>query len=156
MTVTGTAGSITIRGSGFAVLTGPVDLQGVPSGTWVDSGLSVDLPAAGLYELDATVRAILNGDAGTNAYVRAHLFDVTAGLDVPDSETIVHQLIATAGTGPLNGGNGTGPIQVQYATAGACTIRLEAARHDAVGSSSDADLASGPAGRTTLRWKRLA
>jgi hypothetical protein len=153
--VTGTAGSLTIRGSGFAVLQAPVDLQPTASGVWVDSGLSVALPAAGLYELDATVRAGLNADAGTNTWIRAHLFDVTAGADVPDSEVLVHQLITTAGTGPMNGGNDSAPILVMYTVPGPTTIRLEAARHDSVGASTAATLPAGPAGRTTLRWSRI-
>ncbi|MFC4060247.1 hypothetical protein ACFOWE_18235 [Planomonospora corallina] len=153
--MTGTAGSIAIRGSGFAVLQNPVDLQPSASGVWVDSGLFVDLPAAGVYELDAAVRASLTAGAGVNTWIRAHLFNVTAGVDVPDSETIVHQLITTAGTGPLAGGNDTAPILVPYTVPGPRRIRLEAARHNTVGASTAASLGTGPAGRTTLRWRRV-
>lgn len=153
--MTGTAGSIAIRGSGLAVLPAAVELQPSASGVWVDSGLSVALPAAGLYELDATVRASLSAAAGTNTWVRAHLYDVTAGADVPDSEVLVHQLITTAGTGPIDGGHDSAPILVTYAVPGPRTIRLEAARHNSFGASTAATLATGPAGRTTLRWRRI-
>ncbi|MCC9686865.1 hypothetical protein [Streptomyces sp. MNU103] len=153
--MSGTTGSIALRGSGLAVLTATVDLQPSASGVWVDSGLTVALPSAGLYELDATVRAGLNADEGTNTWTRAHLYDVTAGADVPDSEVLVHQLITTAGTGPVNGGHGSAPILVTYAVAGPTVIRLEAARHTSYGVTTAATLATGPAGRTTLRWRRI-
>ncbi|PSK57987.1 hypothetical protein B0E38_01832 [Streptomyces sp. 111WW2] len=153
--MTGTTGSIALRGSGFAVLPAPVDLQPSASGVWVNSGLSVSLPTAGLYALDATVRAGLNAGVGTNTWIRAHLFDVTAGADVPDSEVLVHQLITTVGTGPVDGGHDSAPILVTYAVAGPRTVRLEAARHNSFGASTAAALATGPAGRTTLRWRRI-
>ncbi|MBL0777843.1 hypothetical protein G6541_11085 [Streptomyces albidoflavus] len=153
--MTGTAGSITLRGSGLAVLPAAVDLQPSASGVWVDAGLSVLLPGAGLYELDATVRGGLNAGVGTNTWIRAHLFDATAGTDVPGSEVLVHQLITTVGTGPVEGGHDSAPILVTYAVAGPSTIRLEAARHNSFGASTAAALATGPAGRTTLRWRRI-
>ena len=151
----GTSGSISLRGSGLAVLPAAVDLQPSASGVWVDTGVSVSLPTAGLYELDATVRAVLSAAAGTNTWVRAHLYDVTAGADVPNSEVLVHQLITTVGTGPMDGGSDSAPILVPYAVTGPSVIRLEAARHNSFGASTVATVASGPAGRTTLRWRRI-
>lgn len=154
--MTGTAGSITILGHGFAALQAPVDLQPAASGAWVDTGLTVDLPAAGTYQLDTTVRANLSADPGANVWVRAHLYDVTAGADVPDSEVIVRQLITTVDTGALAGGNDSAPILVEYAVTGPTTIRLEAARQISFGDTTAAGIGTGPAGRTTLRWERVA
>jgi hypothetical protein len=154
--VTGTTGSIQLRGHGFATLRNPVDLQPAASGVWVDTGLTVDLPAAGTYQLDATVRANMSAGASANVWVRAHLYDVTAAADVPASEVIVRQVITTVDTGPEDGGNDSAPILVEYTVTGPSTIRLEGARQITFGDSTAAAIATGPAGRTTLRWKRIA
>ncbi|MEV0822530.1 hypothetical protein [Nonomuraea rubra] len=154
----GTAGSIRVGGSGFAALAVSfVDLQPTPSGTWVNTGLQLVLPAAGTYHLDATVRSSMTAASPVNTWVAARLFDVTAGAAVPDSEAIVQQISMNASAGVVNHGyNNTAPIQVQYAVTGARTIRLEAMRVNASGASATARIHSDGNGRTTLRFARMA
>src|SRR5581483_4876432 len=84
--------SIRIAGNGYAELPALVDLTDTASGAWVNTGLQVTLPSAGTYHLDANVRSVLTAADGTNVWIGARLFDVTAGVVVPDSELLVQQL----------------------------------------------------------------
>lgn len=156
----GTAGSIEIRGSGFAVLPAPVDLMRSASGVFVDTGLSLALPAAGSYHLDAVVRGTIGWmTQGENAFVGARLFDVTAGAVVPDSGAIVVQIAEYPGTAATGlGWNSSGAISIEYAVTSPRTIRLEAARHDinSSGTTDFAGVSSDDNARTTLRYRRVA
>ncbi|WP_406177984.1 hypothetical protein [Streptomyces canus] len=154
----GTSSSIRIVESGFAVLPANVDLNAAASGTFVASGLSVALPGAGTYQIDATVRAFLGTmTTGEGAFIVARLYDVTANAVVPNSEVLAHQLLVTAGaSATLLNWNRAAPIQVRYTIPGARTIRLEAARFTQLGTTDGASLNSDANGRTTLRYERVA
>ncbi|WP_405961292.1 hypothetical protein OG235_37160 [Streptomyces sp. NBC_00024] len=158
--MTGTASGIEIRSSGFAVLPASMSLMGAASGVFVDTGLSLVLPTAGTYHLDAVVRASLGRmTAGENAFIGARLVDVTAGAVVPASEAIVVQIAEYGGTAATGlEWNGSTAISVEYAVASARTIRLEAVRQDinATGSTDHAGLGSDANARTTLRYHRVA
>lgn len=156
--MTGTVGSISIRGSGFAVLPANVNLLTVASGVYVDIGLSLALPAAGTYHLDATVRAVLGTmTTGENAWIVARLFDVTAGATVPNSEVIAIQIAVGGGTSQtLLSWNASTPIQIAYPVTSARTVRMEAAYFTAAGTTDGASVISDGNGRTTLRYQRVA
>ncbi|MER6367440.1 hypothetical protein ABT255_03505 [Streptomyces mirabilis] len=155
--MTGTGASMRLTEHGFAVLPAPLDLQPTASGAWTDTGLQVALPAAGTYQLDATVRAALAATSPCNVYISARLFDVTAGAVVPDSEVIIHQINLSASAGVVNGGlNVSGPIQIEYVTAGPRTVRVQAKRVNATGVSITAQILYNADGRTTLRFTRIA
>jgi hypothetical protein len=156
--MTGTAASVDIRGSGFAVLPSGVDLTSATSGAFVDLALSVDLPTAGTYHLDAVVRGNL-GRMGTaeNADITARLWDVTAGAIVPFSEAIVVQIAEFAGgAATALQWNGSAAISVEYKPTSPRTIRLQVARTDISGTTEVAGIGSGGIQQTTLRYARVA
>ncbi|MFI7467430.1 hypothetical protein [Nonomuraea sp. NPDC049646] len=156
--MTGTAASLDIRATGFAVLPSGVDLMPGASGAWVDIALSLALPAAGTYHLDAVVRGNIGRmTTGENAYIGARLWDVTAGVVVPNSEAIVVQIAEFAGGGPTAlQWNGSAAISVEYAVTSPRTIRLQANRVDISGTTEVAGLGSGGIQQTTLRYARVA
>ncbi|MFJ8852365.1 hypothetical protein [Streptomyces sp. NPDC102437] len=151
-----TSSSIRITGDGFAVLAGNVDLQPTASGAWTNTGLELTLPAAGVYHLDASVRAALSGTSTVNTWIVARLWDVTAGALVPSSEVLVHQIsLSTAGAAVTNGSNQHGAISVRYAVPAARLVRLQVARVNGAGASASAAILSADNGRTTLRYERI-
>ncbi|WP_019061695.1 hypothetical protein [Streptomyces prunicolor] len=156
--MTGTAASVDTGGHGFAVLPAGVDLGSAASGAWVDLGLSLALPTAGTYHLDAVVRGNLgNMSAGENAVVLARLWDVTAGALLPDSEAIVVQIAEYApGAATALQWNGSAAISVEYKPTSPRTVRLEAARVDIAGTTEVAGIGSDTLQRTTLRYARVA
>ncbi|WP_327415395.1 hypothetical protein [Streptomyces sp. NBC_01233] len=154
--MTGTSASVRLVERGFAGLPAVVNLQPTASGAWTDTGLQVVLPAAGTYQLDATVRASLAGTSPVNTFVSVRLFDVTAGAAVPDSEVLVHQVNVSSATAVNVGNNVSGPIQVEYAIPGARTVRLQGRRTNVTGASTTAQINDNTDGRTTLRFARIA
>lgn len=156
--MTGTAASLRIAGSGFAVLSGGVDLMPAASGAWVNLGLSLALPTAGTYHLDAVVRANIGRmSTGENAYIAARLWDVTAGAIVPFTEAIVVQIAEFAGgAATALQWNDSTAINVEYAVTSPRTVRLEAARVDISGTTDVAGIGSGGIQQTTLRYARVA
>lgn len=155
----GTAGGYTRPSeSGIAVLPGNITLQPQASGAWVDTTLEVILPSAGVYNLDAVVRANLSGNTPVNTFIVARLFDVTAGAVVPNSETMVHQIgvsISPATSSLNDGSNQEGTINTRYVTTGPRTIHLQAQRTNNAGASVAAGIISDASGRTSLRFTRV-
>ncbi|MEZ0073617.1 hypothetical protein [Planotetraspora sp. GP83] len=156
--MTGTASSIHIGGSGFAVLPAGVDLMPAASGAWIDLGLSLALPTAGTYHLDAVVRGNIGRmSTGENAYVAARLWDVTAGAVVPFTEAIVVQIAEFAGgAATALQWNDSAAISVEYAVTSPRTVRLQASRVDIAGTTEVAGIGSGGIQQTTLRYARVA
>ncbi|MER6632318.1 hypothetical protein ABT301_29560 [Streptomyces sp. NPDC000987] len=155
----GTSSSIVISGRGYAELPAPVDLAATASGTWVNTGLQVTLPVAGTYDLDANVRAALTAADGTNAWIGARLFDVTAGAAVPDSEVLVQQLdlaVSTATPVITQGVNQHAPILVPYTVPGSRLVRLQVVKTYSGPAPSVARVQSDGNGRTTLRYSRVS
>jgi hypothetical protein len=81
--MSGTDAALRLIEHGSSVLRTTVDLQPTASGTWMGTGLEITLPAAGTYQLDATVRGALTGTSPVNTWIVARLFDVDAGAVVP-------------------------------------------------------------------------
>lgn len=154
----GTAAGIDTGGSGFAALPTGVDLTSAASNAWVDLGLSLALPTAGTYHLDAVVRGNIGRmGTGENALIKARLWDVTAGGVVPDSVAIVVQIAEFAG-GAVTAlqWNGSAAISVEYKPTSPRTIRLEVARTDISGTTEVAGIGSDTLQKTTLRYARVA
>ncbi|MCO6010585.1 hypothetical protein NE236_37075 [Actinoallomurus purpureus] len=140
--------------SGIAYLPVGLNLQPTPSGTWANSSLQVTLPTAGIYSLDLDVRGRLSGNPPVNAYIVARLLNVTSNAVLPNSERLITQIIdGNGGTAPY-GVNTTAPISERIRVGGPTTIRLQATRINAVGSTFAADILSDPAGRTSFRFER--
>ncbi|MDP4501065.1 hypothetical protein [Nonomuraea turcica] len=155
----GTSSSIRISERGYAELPAMVDLAGTGTGVWVNTGLQLTLPVAGTYHLDASVRSVLNATDGTNAWIGARLFDVTAGAVVPDSEVLVQQIdtaVSPATTVVTIGTNQNAPILIPYAVPGSRLVRLQVVKHFSGPAPSVARVQSDGNGRTTLRYERIA
>lgn len=139
--------------SGFAVLGSAVVLPA--AGGYIDSGLSVALPRAGTYHLDANVRTSISGLVAINVNVSARLFNVTAGAVVPNSEIIANNLFLTGVAVLTFGNDNTASIHVEHPVPGPATIRLELDRTDIIGLLTTSSIESDAAGRTTLRYHRV-
>ncbi|MET8609818.1 hypothetical protein [Streptomyces misionensis] len=154
-----TASSVRIVERGFAVLPANVNLTGTVSGAWQNSGCEVTLTAAGAYHLDAVVRATLNASDGTNVWIGARLFDVTAGAVVPNSEALVYQIansVSPTTTVVTEGGNQAVPIAVPYTVPGPRVIRIQVVKNYTGPAPATAQVISDANGRTTLRYERIA
>ncbi len=135
---------------GSTMYTTSVDLA--PSGAWVSTPLSVYLPRAGTYELDANVRGRLANSSNVNTYIVARLWNNHTHAPVPYSQRLVYQVISTTPAG----GNNTTPIDEWVTVYSPTTITLQAQDNNAVGSATIAQIYSDPAGWTTLRWHRVS
>ncbi|GAA2697425.1 hypothetical protein [Nonomuraea recticatena] len=155
--MTGTAAGLRLVEHGYAALPAPVSLQATASGTWVDSGLQVTLPRAGVYQMDANVRGNIEVSGSSfNVWLQARLWDVAAGAVVPDSECIVQQFSLQQAAPADFGENGKASILIEYSVPGPRSIRLEASRTNFVGATTQAGIGSDTvAGRTTLRYRRV-
>lgn len=158
--MTGTASSYAAPPvHGFAVLPGTQDLQPEPIDTWIDTALEVTLPEAGTYHLDASVHGTVDGTSEVNGSLVARLFDVTAGVMVPNSATVVRQVSARVNppaTTVYTGGNQNAPIVVEYAVTGPTVIRLQALRNGIAGvEPTSALIISDEGGATTLRYTKV-
>ncbi|MGW4731836.1 hypothetical protein ACWEQC_22180 [Streptomyces shenzhenensis] len=154
-----TSSSIRISERGYAELPALVDLQATATGTWTNTGLQLTLPVAGTYHLDANVRAVLVAADGTNAWIGARLYDVTAGVVVPDSEVLIQQIdtiVSTATPVVTQGVNQHAPILIPYAVPGSRLVRLQVVRRYSGPAPTTARVQSDTTGRTTLRYERVA
>ncbi|NUT52439.1 MAG: hypothetical protein HOV94_34895 [Saccharothrix sp.] len=128
----------------------------LPPGAWVNTPLVVTLPVAGTYELDADVRGRLSGTPSFNSFITARLWNDTAGVVVPQSERLIHQIIDANVGDATAGGNVTAPISELIQVTGPTVIRLQARRVDATGTASIAQIYSDGNGYTSLRFDRVA
>jgi len=123
-----------------------------PSGNWVTTPLSVRLPRAGTYELDANVRGRLANTAAVNTYIVARLWNSQTHAPVRYSQRLVYQVISSTPAG----GNNTAPIDEWVTVYGPTTITLQAQDTNASGAASIAQIYSDANGYTTLRWTRVS
>lgn len=124
----------------------------MPSGAWVSAPLSVYLPRAGTYELDANVRGRLANASTVNTYIVARLWNSRTNAPVPYSQRLVYQVISSTPAG----GNNTAPIDEWVTVYGPATITLQAQDTNAVGTATIAQIYSDANGYTTLRWHRVS
>jgi hypothetical protein len=105
---------------------GALSLEAAPANTWTPvPGAQLVLPEAGVYELVADVQGSIGWGVGVaNAIIDAHLFDVTAGVEVPTSARRVILFTDTAAEG-TNGIQANASASALYQVAGPATIRVE-------------------------------
>jgi hypothetical protein len=105
---------------------GAVALDAAPANTWVPvTGAQLVLPEAGVYEVVADVQGSIAWGVGvTNAIIDAHVFDVTAGVEVPLSVRRIILFTDQAATG-TNGIQANASAGALYQVAGPTTIRVE-------------------------------
>lgn len=136
--------------SGSAVLGSTFSITGT-AGTYQDTGLSVTLPSAGTYLIDADIRGAVNGNAGTLWWIQAKLFNSTDSADVTDSETII-VLLGTSGTRFEI----TSSLSMLITVAASKTIKLYAARNGNTSPSwTLSQILSDANGRTRLRYTKI-
>lgn len=157
--MTGTSASLRAVADrhGIADLPELVDLQGVASGVWRNTGCQLTLPAAGTYQLDAMVRASLGGVSPLNAWISARLFNVSDNVTVPDALALVVQANVSASAGNVTfGQNVTAPIVAECTVDGPTLIRVQVARTIAVGAPTSARIHGQSDGQTRLRYRQIA
>jgi hypothetical protein len=127
----------------------------LPNGVWVNT-LSVRLPRAGTYEIDANVRGRIAASAPINTYITARLWNGETGAPIRYSERLVYQTISFVANSGSLGGNNTAPIDEWVTVYGPTTITLQAVDIYASGTPSIAQIYSDTDGYTTLRWTRVS
>lgn len=134
--------------NGSAYLSSSTFSLSMSSGTFENIGLSVSLPAAGTYLLQAIVRTQINS-ATAGAYLVGKFYNATAASYVSNSETMLVQLTtgATAQTGQAC-------MSTILSVSGASTIRVDASRNGAVAYTTT-NINSDSNGYTSLRYVKL-
>lgn len=142
---------------GEAFLPAAVDLVSAANDTWVNTGLSVVLPEAGVYEVTATVRSSIAVGVATVPFavnISARLFNVTGGNAIPNTDYTVQQVNESA---PSSGQTTQVALSTfhKYVTAtGPTTIRLEADRNTINGTA--VNVTAIQTGNTRLGFKKIS
>lgn len=116
---------------------GVVALDAAPASTWVPvTGAQLVLPETGVYEVVADVQGSIAWGAGvTNAIIDAHIFDATAGVEVPLSARRVILFTDQNATG-TNGIQANASAGALYQVSGPTTIRVEGSWRTDSGTTS--------------------
>ncbi|PWI15956.1 hypothetical protein DI272_18650 [Streptomyces sp. Act143] len=158
--MSGTSAALRLLEHGLAEQPAPgFAMTSLAANTWADTGLVAQLPSAGTYDLDVTVRAALSIDSPANVWIVARLFDATAGVVVPRSELLVNQqsVITQAGQPSIESGdNRTASTALEYQVATPTSLRLQAAWFAASGTPKVAGIGTDNIGRTMVRFNRIA
>ncbi|HEX7957396.1 MAG TPA: hypothetical protein VF508_10665 [Pyrinomonadaceae bacterium] len=115
-----------------------------------DTGLYVDLPAAGTYVLMADVRCSVNISAGAYGYIVASLYNTTDGAKVANSESLA---VYTETTGKTF--SGTATIVCVVTVAAAKRIKLYAHRGAPALNFTYSQVVTLPTGRTRLSYLKV-
>ncbi|MFI2300169.1 hypothetical protein ACH5AL_15200 [Actinacidiphila glaucinigra] len=113
-----------------------VDLLATPSGAWIDTGLVVNLPEAGVYEVTATLHTVIATNPSSGSYniaIAGRLFNVTGGFAVPGSQYTIQQN-ADNNPGSYMSDSDMGTFHKFISPAQAVTIRLEVMRLNTEGT----------------------
>lgn len=114
-----------------------VDLVATPSGAWIDSGLFVNLPEVGVYEVTATCHTVIATNPSSGAYniaIAARLFNVTGGFAVPGSQYTIQQNAKNAVPTSFESDSDMGTFHKFVTAAQPVTIRLEVMRLNTAGT----------------------
>ncbi|MDX3237217.1 hypothetical protein PV392_16365 [Streptomyces sp. ME03-5709C] len=142
---------------GEVFLPAPVSLVAAADGAWVDTGLVVDLPEAGVYEITATVRSSIARGAATGAFavnISARLFNVTAGSAIPSTDYTVQQVNEANPTSGQSTWVALGTFHRFVSPAGPVTIRLEASRTTINGAA--VNVTGIQSGNSRLAFKKIS
>ncbi|MGC5411067.1 hypothetical protein ACPXCX_46385, partial [Streptomyces sp. DT225] len=137
--MTGTSSSLRPTPSyGEVLLPGPVSLVAAANDSWVNTGLSVNLPAAGTYEVTATVRSSIARGAAAGPFavnISARLYNVTASAAMAGTDYTVQQVNEANPTSGQSTWVSLGTFHKFVTVAGPVTIRLEASRNTINGTA---------------------
>jgi hypothetical protein len=134
--------------SGFSVLASSFFITAA-NGTYEDTGLSINLPAAGTYLLVADVRVSITFSAGGNGFITAKLYNSTDAADITNS----HRLIMLEDAVNTNVQT-TSSISIVVTVDGPKTIKLYVSRNGATTWTSS-QIVNNANGTTTLSFVRV-
>lgn len=120
------------------------------TGVFQDTGLSVTLPSAGTYLVQADVRFVMSFSAGANLFLVAKFFNSTDAADVANSERLLNYSDVVTSLR-----QGTAPVTAVIVVAASKVIKLYAARVFG-GTVVASDIASNADGRTRLSYLKVA
>lgn len=142
---------------GEQLLAAPVDLVAAANDAWVDTGVSVNLPEAGVYEITATVRSSIARANVTTPFavnISARLFNTTAGAAIPGTDYTVQQVNEAAPSSGQTTWVALGTFHRFLTVGGAATIRLEASRNSINGAA--VNVTGIQTGNTRLAFKKIS
>ncbi|MEV0016695.1 hypothetical protein [Streptomyces tendae] len=135
-----------------------VDLVATPSGAWIDSTLSVDLPEAGVYEVSATLHTVIAVNPSTgpefNIAIAGRLWDATANAAVVGSQYTAQQWAANAAPPNFQSDADLCTFHKFVTVAAPTTVRLEVMKQTTSGtpvSTTGLQVAN-----TRLAFKKIA
>ncbi|MEV0754957.1 hypothetical protein [Streptosporangium sp. NPDC050280] len=114
-----------------------VDLVATPSGAWIDSTLTVDLPEAGVYEVSATLHTVIavNPSSGEfNISISGRLWNVQTGAAVVGSQYTAQQWAANAAPPNFQSDADLCTFHKFMAVTVPTTVRLEVMRQNTSGT----------------------
>jgi len=121
------------------------------AGTFVDTGLSVTLPSAGVYLIFANVRAQISFSLGTEAFVQIRFYNSTDAVYIDDGR--IGAYTNKAGSDQLE--IHTIPMQTVVYVNGSKTIKLYAARMSA-STFLVSSISSNSEGKTIIGYAKLS
>ncbi|MFZ4160436.1 hypothetical protein ACOZDE_18695 [Streptomyces griseoincarnatus] len=141
---------------GEVLLPAFIDLVAPPADTWIDTGLSVNLPEQGVYEVSATLHTVISTNPSSGPYrigITGRLYNVTTGTAVQDSQYTVQQ---NANNNPTSAETDSDLASFHkfVTTSGPAVIRLEIIKTTATGVPvSTTGLLTG---NTRLAFKKIS
>lgn len=148
-----TAAAASAASGGIVRLGATFNLQPYASGTWVNTPLYVDLPSAGVYDLDLNVQGRVAGRAPINGHIYARL--TANGQVMPGSQRLVDQVQSYYPTGAGFVHRDTAPVSERIRVSGPTRIRLQAMRLNVTGTTTIAEIRSDTLSKTTFRWEKV-
>jgi hypothetical protein len=143
--------------SGESFLPAIVDLVPAANDSWTNTGLSVLLPEAGVYEVTATVRSSIARGAVTTPFavnISARLFNVTGGNAIPNTDYTVQQVNEASPSSGQTTQVALNTFHKFVTVTGPATIRLEADRNTINGAA--VNVTAIQTGNTRLAFKKVS
>ncbi|MFF5045686.1 hypothetical protein [[Kitasatospora] papulosa] len=122
---------------GEVILDQFVNLVSTASGAWINSGMAVDLPAAGVYEVSATLHTVIATNPSSGAFniaIVGRLWNVTGNAAIPDGQYTVQQTASNSTPTTLTSDADVCTFHKFVTTTGPMRIRLEVARVNTSGT----------------------
>ncbi|WP_405759440.1 hypothetical protein OG234_13185 [Streptomyces sp. NBC_01420] len=122
---------------GEVLLDAFVNLVATASGEWVDTGMAVDLPGAGVYEVSATLHTVIATNPGSGVFnlaIVGRLWDVTGGAAIEDGQYTAQQTASNSAPTTFTSDADLCTFHKFVTTAGPMRVRLEVARINTAGT----------------------
>ncbi|XVV34954.1 hypothetical protein ACQPXT_13295 [Streptomyces sp. CA-100214] len=156
--MTGTSSSLRpVTSFAEVLLPAFVDLLSTASGAWINSGLFVDLPGPGVYEVSATLHTVISVNPSSGPYniaLAGRLFDVTGNAAVVGSQYTAQQTADNAAPSSTYSDADLCTFHKFVTATGPMRVRLEVTRINTVGTpvaSTGLQVAN-----TRLAFKKIA